>query len=99
MVGRHDKVFLLKRLCIHIKGKDNNILVKGQCLELVGKPREAISPYPRHRLLGKVPKEISTSLLRGTAGGIISCSSIGKQDHGRVGDQVHGIVEICFIHG
>jgi hypothetical protein len=36
MVGRHDKVFHLKRLCIHIKGEDSNFSVERQCLELVG---------------------------------------------------------------
>ena len=36
MVGRHDKVFCLKGLCIQLKGKDRHFLVKGQCPELVG---------------------------------------------------------------
>jgi hypothetical protein len=67
MVGRHDKVFFLKGLCVHLKGKDSNFLVKRQRLELVGQPGEATAPYPRHRILGtfrgEVPKEISASLL------------------------------------
>jgi hypothetical protein len=46
MVGRHDKVFFLKGLCVHFKGKDNNFSVERQCPELVGQPGEAIAPYP-----------------------------------------------------
>jgi hypothetical protein len=52
MVGRHDKVFLFKRLCVHFKGEDSDFSIERQCPELVGKPREAVAPYPRHRLLG-----------------------------------------------
>jgi hypothetical protein len=67
IVGRHDKVFCLKRLCVHFKGEDSNFSVERQCPELVGQPGEATVPYPRHRVLetflGEVPKEISASLL------------------------------------
>jgi hypothetical protein len=67
MVGRHDKVFFLKRLCVHFKGKDSDFLVERQCLELVGQPGKETPSYPRHRILGtfrgEVLKEISASLL------------------------------------
>jgi hypothetical protein len=82
MVGRHDKVFFLKGLCIQLKGEDHNFLVKRQCIELVGQPGKTTAPYPRHRILGtfrrEVPKEISSSVLRGTIGRGISCLSTGK---------------------
>jgi hypothetical protein len=67
MVGRHDKVFFLKGLCVHLKGEDSDFSVERQCLELVGQPGKAIASYPGHRILGtfrgEVPKEISASLL------------------------------------
>jgi hypothetical protein len=67
MVGRHDKVVFLKRLCVHFIGEDSNFSVKRQCLKLVGQPRKATASYPRHRVLrtfrGEVLKEISTNLL------------------------------------
>jgi hypothetical protein len=67
MVGRHDKVFCLKGLCIQLKGEDINFLVKRQRLELVGQPGKTTTSYPRHHILGtfrgEVPKEISASLL------------------------------------
>jgi hypothetical protein len=67
MVGRHDKVFFLKRLCIHLKGEDSDFSVKRQRLELVGKPEKTTASYPRHHILGtfrgEVLKEISASLL------------------------------------
>jgi hypothetical protein len=67
MVGRNDKVFFLKGLCIQLKGKDHHFLVKRQCLELVGKPGKTTAPYPRHSILrnflGEVPEEISTNIL------------------------------------
>jgi hypothetical protein len=67
MVGRHDKVFFLKGLCIQLKGKDRNFLVKRQLLELVGKPGKTTAPYLRHSILGtfrgEVLKKISTSIL------------------------------------
>jgi hypothetical protein len=60
-------VFFLKGLCIQIKGKDHNFLVKRQRLELVGQPGKRTAPYPRHSILGtfqgEVLKEISTSIL------------------------------------
>jgi hypothetical protein len=67
MVGRHDKMFFLKGLCVHLKGEDSDFSVERQCLELVGKPGKAIASYLRHRILGtfqgEVLKEISSSLL------------------------------------
>jgi hypothetical protein len=67
MVGRHDKVFFLKGLCIHLKGEDSDFSIKRQRLELVGKPGKTTASYLRHRILGtfrgEVPKEISSSLL------------------------------------
>jgi hypothetical protein len=83
MVGRHDNVFYLKRLCVQFKGKDHHFSVKRQCFELVGQPGKRTAPYPRHSILGtfrgEVPKEISTNILRGTTGRGISCLSTGKQ--------------------
>jgi hypothetical protein len=88
MVGRHDKVFCLKGLCVQLKGKDHNFSVKRQRLELVGKLGKTIAPYPRHSILGtfrgEVLKEISTSILRGTTGRGISCLSTGKQNYRRI---------------
>ena len=82
MVGRHDKVFCLKGLCVHLKGEDSDFSVKGQRLELVGQPGKTTASYPRHNILGtfqgEAPKEISASLLRGTIGRGISCLSTGK---------------------
>jgi hypothetical protein len=52
MVGRHDKVFFLKGLCIQLKGEDHNFSVKRQGLELVGKPGKITAPYPRNNILG-----------------------------------------------
>ena len=67
MVGRHDKVFFLKGICVHLKGKNNNFLVKRQHLELVGHLGKETASYPEHRILGtfrgEVSKEISASLL------------------------------------
>jgi hypothetical protein len=67
MVGRHDKVFFLKGLCVHLKGKDSNFSDKKQCLELMGQLGKITAYYPRHRILGtfqgEVLKEIYTSLL------------------------------------
>jgi hypothetical protein len=88
MVGRRDKVFHLKRLCVHFKGEDSNFSVKRQCLELVGKPGKAPASYLGHRILGtfrgEVSKEISSSLLRGTTSRSVSCSSTGKQNRRRI---------------
>jgi hypothetical protein len=67
MVGRHDKVFFLKGLCVQLKGEDSNFSVKRQHLELVGQPGKTTASYPRHSILGtfrgEVLKEISASLL------------------------------------
>ena len=103
MVGRNETMFLLKRLCIHIKGEDNNFSVERKCLELVGKPGDAVAPYPRHRLLGnfwgKVLKEISTSILWGTTSRGISCLSTRKQNYRRIWDKVYGTGQVCFVYG
>jgi hypothetical protein len=45
-------MFRLKRLCFHIKGENNNLLVEGKCVEMVGKHGETVVPYPKHCLLG-----------------------------------------------
>jgi hypothetical protein len=45
MVGRHDKVFCLKGLCIQLKGEDRYFSVERQCLELVGQPRKTTASY------------------------------------------------------
>ena len=67
MVGRHDKVFFLKGLCVHFKGEDRNFSVERWCLELVGQLGKVTASYPGHCILGtfwgEVPKEISGSLL------------------------------------
>jgi hypothetical protein len=88
MVGRHDKLFFLKGLCVQLKGKDHNFSVKRQCLELVGQIGKTTAPYPRHSILGtlrgEVSNEISTSILRGTIGRGISCLSTGKQNCRRI---------------
>jgi hypothetical protein len=67
MVERHDKVFCLKRLCVHLKGEDSIFSIKRQCLELVGQPGKATASYPRDPVLGtfrgEVPKKISANLL------------------------------------
>jgi hypothetical protein len=52
MVGKHDKVFFLKRLCVHLKGEDNNFSVERQCLELVGQPGKETASYLGHHILG-----------------------------------------------
>jgi hypothetical protein len=36
MVGRNDKMFLLKRLCFHIKGEDNNFQLRDSALNWWG---------------------------------------------------------------
>jgi hypothetical protein len=46
MVGRHDKVFFLKGLCVHLKCEDNDFSVKGQRLELVGQLGNTTASYP-----------------------------------------------------
>jgi hypothetical protein len=88
MVGRHDKVFFLKGLCVQFKGKDHHFPVKRQRLELVGKPGKIIAPYPRHSILGtfrgEVLEEISTGVLQGTTGRGSSCLGIGKQNCRRI---------------
>jgi hypothetical protein len=60
-------VFCLKGLCVHLKGENNNFLVKRQRLELVGQPGKTTASYARHRILGtfrgEVLKEISANLL------------------------------------
>ena len=70
------------------QGEDKFFLVKRQCLELVGQPRKTTASYPGQSILGifrgEVPKEISTSILRGTTGRGISCLSIGKQNYRRI---------------
>jgi hypothetical protein len=63
MVGRHDKVFCLKRLCIHFKGEDSDFSVERQCLELVGQPGKATASYPGHRILGTFRGEVPRKYL------------------------------------
>jgi hypothetical protein len=63
MVGRHDKVFCLKGLCVQLKGKDHHFSVKRQRLELVGQPGKTTAPYPRHSILGTFRGEVQRKYL------------------------------------
>jgi hypothetical protein len=82
------RCFSLRDYAFNSKAKITIFQVKRQHLELVGQPGKTTAPYPRHSVLGtfrgEVPKEISTSILRGTIGRGISCLSTGKQNYRRI---------------